>query len=254
MTGRRRTTKKVTPETGISGSFKDEEYRDNVGYDGPPPPRGLYPGKLNSVGQHTTTEDSIVWTFDISEGKYEGWRGWTYSNMSTMKWRTHEILVSLGIIEPNGEIDVTFEEIMKKAGPVRLRIVSEEYGDDTVPKIGKIVKPGKVVESVPDDEEEEDEDFKKEKEEPKKPAARSRRSAKKDPEPEPEDDEDDEEDDEEEGLDLEALEEELEDLDLPGLKKRAKDFSITRAEMKDLDEEDLIDLIMEKAEEQNPPF
>lgn len=258
MTGRRRTTKKVTPETGISGSFKDEEYRDNVGYDGPPPPVGLYPGKLTSVGQHTTTDDAIVWTFDITEGKYEGWRGWIYSNMSTTKWRTHEILVSLGIIEPQDDIEITFDEIMKKAGPVRLRIVNEDYDGDSVPKIRKVVKPGKVVEALEDsgndDEDDEDDDFKKE-EKPKPTSRRSR--AKKEPEPEPEEDEEepDEDDAEEgEGIDLDALEEELEDMDLKQLKAKAKEFGLTRAETKDLDEEDLIEAILDKAEEQNPPF
>lgn len=251
----RRTTKKaVTPETGINGSFDDTEYKESSGgYDGPPPPVGLYPGKLTSVGQHTTSDDSIVWTFDITEGKYQGWRGWIYTNMSSAKWKTQDILVALGLIEPNGEINQTYEQIMQEAQPVRLRVIAEEYGGDLVPKLRTVLKAGKPVESVPDEEDdEEDEDFKKEE---KKPAARRSRAAKKpDPEPEPEDEGEDEE--EGEGLDLDALEEELEDMDLKGLKAKAKEFGLSRAEIRELgdDEDALVDAIMDKAEEQNPPF
>lgn len=268
--------KTITPETGISGSFKDTEYKtQGSGYDGPQPPAGLYPMKLTSVGQHTTSDTAIVWTFDITSGQYEGWRGWMYSDMANAKWKTQNIAVALGLIEPNEEISMSYEQILKEAGPVRGRVVREEYEeaedekDRWRSKISSVIKAtGTTAASDDEDEDEDDEDFD---DEPKKsaPARRGRRQ----PDPEPEDDEDDDEEEEEAPeppkrgrrgaakaepatpeIDLEALEEELEGMTLRKLKAKAKEFGVTAADMKDADEDDLIDLILEKAEEQNPSF
>ena len=247
--------KAITPETGIAGSFRDTEYKEqSVGYDGPPPPAGLYPMKLSSVGPHTTSDTAIVWTFDINEGKHTGWRGWMYSDMDNSKWKTQNICVALGLIEPNEDINLTYEQILKQAGPVRGRIRLEEYNYEYTPKLQTVIASSGTPEADTDDEDEADEDFDDEPEE-KKPAAKKaparRGRATKEPEPEPEDDEDDEED---EGIDLDALEEELEKLTPAKLKAKAKEFGLTRADIKEMDEDDLIDAILEKAEEQNPSF
>lgn len=300
--------KTITPETGISGSFNDTEYKEQGGgYDGPPPPRGLYPAKLTSVGAHTTSDTSIVWTFDITSGKYAGWRGWVYSDMDNSKWKTQNILVALGVIEPEGEINKTYEQIMKEAEDCRIQIITEDYQDELRPKVKNVLTASATTaDSDAEDEDgddEPDEDF----DDKKKPARRTRKAA---PEPEAEEEEEPEEgdgarDDREEelselsladlkkaakeagftlkdyrgkdeealvalilekefpggeeaegedGIDLDALEEELEDMKLPELKKKAKEFGATLADMKGLDEEELIDLILEKAEEQNPSF
>lgn len=249
--------KTITPETGISAKFDDTEYKEQGGgYDGDPPPDGLYPMKLVSAKQHTTSDTAIEWQFDIAEGKYAGWRGWMYSDLGSMKWKTQNILVALGLMEPEGEINHTFEAIMKDAGPVRGRIKKEEYQDEYKPKLQGVLK-ATGTKTTADEEDEADEDFDDEEKPAAKKAAPARRgrAAKKEPEPEPEDDEDEE--DEEEGgdeLDLDALEEELEDMDLVALKKKAKEFGAKVSEIRGKDEEELIDLILEKAEEQNPSF
>ena len=306
MAGRatRGARKVITQETGISGSFKGVEYKESGGgYDGPPPPRGLYPAKLTSVGAHTTGDTAIVWTFDITTGKYAGWRGWVYSDMDNAQWKTQQILVALGVIEPEAEINKTYDQIMKEAGDCRVQIITEDYQDELRPKVKNVLKPSEQSADGDDEDDADDEDF-----DDKKPAAKTSGRSKK-ADPDPEDDEpatDDEareareeelsdlklpalkkaakeaglaladyrgkseeelvelildkefpEGDGEEsgdGIDLDALEEELEDLDLKQLTAKAKEFGATRAELKGLDEEELIDLILEKAEEQNPSF
>lgn len=299
--------KTITPETGISGSFGDTEYKEQgAGYDGPQPPRGLYPAKLSSVGAHTSSDTSIVWTFDVTDGKYAGWRGWVYSDMDNSKWKTQNILVALGVIEPGGEVNKTYEQIMKDAEPCRIQVIMEDYQEELRSKVKNVLAAGTASADTEDNEEEEDEDFDDKKKPAPKPSARRSRATK-DPEPEPEDDEDEDgdereareaelaelsaaevkkaakeagltlkdyrgkepgeiielilekefpEDEDEKGeeFDLDALEEELEDMSLADLKKKGKEFTLTLKDMKDLDEEELIDLILEKAEEQNPSF
>lgn len=297
--------KEITPETGISGSFKGTEYKEQGGgYDGPPPPRGLYPAKLSSVGAHTTSDTSIVWTFDITDGKYAGWRGWVYSDMDNSKWKTQNILVALGVIEPEAEINKSYEQIMKEAEPCRVQIIVEDYQDELRSKVKNVLVAGSAT---ADAEDEADPDFDDEAESAPAPkASRRSRGAKAEPPPATDGSEDDDareareeelaelsladvkkvakdagfkladyrgkepgeiiemildkefpEDDEAEekkGLDLDELEEELEDMTLADLKKKAKDFGLKVADIRGKDEEELIDLIMDAAEEQNPSF
>jgi hypothetical protein len=301
--------KTITHETGISAKFDDTEYKESSGgYDGPPPPPGLYPAKVSSVGPHTTGDTAIVWTFDITSGKYAGWRGWSYTDLDNAKWKTQDILVAAGLMEPGGEISVAYETVMKNAEPLRIRIINEDYNDELRPKIRSFLKASADTANADEDEAEEDEDFDDKKKPAAKPARRGR-AAKEEPEPEPEADEDGDGDEErqdreeeldsltlaqlkkaakeagltladyrgkekgeivelildkefpedaeeEKGgeLDLDALEEELEDMDLKELTAKAKEFGATRADLKGKDEEELIDLILEKAEEQNPSF
>lgn len=252
----------LTPDTGISGSFNDTEYKESGGgYDGPDPATGLYPAKLTSVGRHENGSDetSMVWTFDITEGKYAGWRGWVYSDMANSKWKTQNILVALGVIEPNEEINKTYEQIMKEAQPCRIRTMSETYEGEARAKIRAFMKASEATASDDEEDEEEDEDFQ---DAPAAKPTRAKRGKKVEPEPEPEDDEDDEgededkEDDEEDGIDLDALEAELEDMSVAKLKAKAKELGVPAADIKEAgrDQEALIDVIMDFAEEKSPGF
>lgn len=299
--------KTITQETGISAKFDDTEYKESAGrYEGPAPAPGLYPCKLVMVEAHDTSDTAMRWTFDIIDGKYAGWRDWVYSDLDKSKWKTQNILVALGLMEPEGEINHTYEQIIKDAQPFRARVTNEDYKDEIKGRISAFLKGLGTAVAEADDEDEADEDFddKKPTRGEGKPRSRGKKS---DPEPEPDEDEGDEEreareeelaalsavgikkaakeagfaladyrgmeqseivqlildkefpeDDEEEkpeGIDLDALEEELEGLDLAALKKKAKDFGATRAELKEADDEEgLIDLILDKAEEQNPSF
>jgi hypothetical protein len=302
--------KTITQDNGISASFDDTEYKEGGGrYEGPAPAPGLYPAKLVDVEAHDTSDTAIRWTFDIIEGKYTGWRDWVYSDLGNSKWKTQNILVALGVMEPGGEINHTYEEIKKKAQPFRARVTNETYQDEVKGRISAFLAG--LGTTAPTDDEPEDPDFDDEEKPAATPSRRSRGKAA-DPEPEPEDDGDEERDERKaeltalgitalkkeakeaglaladyrgkkapeivelilaaefgdtdedeadsaeeekgEGLDLDALEEELEEMSLADLKKKAKEFGATRADMKDLDEEELIDLILEKAEEANPSF
>lgn len=299
--------KTITQETGISGSFKDTEYKEGGGrYEGPAPAPGLYPMKLAEVEAWETSDTAMRWSFDITEGKYAGWRDWVYSDMENSKWKTQQILVALGVIEPNEDINKTYEQIKKEAEPFRGRVTNEIYNNDTKGRLSAFLKGlGTTAPADADDDaDEEDEDF----DDKKKPAARSSRKTMPDEGPDSADEGDepeerearedelselklpalkkvakeagltladyrgkseeelvelildkefpegDDEEDQEDGIDLDALEEELEGLDLKQLTAKAKEFGATRAELKGLDEEELIDLILEKAEEQNPSF
>lgn len=233
--------RKIAPSEGISGSYDDIERkeRDFEPYDGPEPKPGLYAGQLAKVGQHTTSDDAVVWIFTIDGGQYDGWPGWMYTNGSTTKWKQEQILVALGLMEEGGTINLTFEQIMKKAGPVRLRIQNEEYNDEMRPKISRVLKAASDVAPAADaDEDEPDEDF----DDNPKPTRAQQRKGKTPPEPEPEDDEDD--DDAEEAREERA--EELEELDAAALKKILKtDHGLKLADYKGKDEEALVEMILD---------
>src|SRR5689334_22441160 len=88
------------------------------GYTGDVPKPGIYDAVLSSVGDHTTSDTATVWTFDITEEPFEGWRGWVYTNAEGAAWKELQILEAVGILAPGEtEINLTHEQIMKKAGP-----------------------------------------------------------------------------------------------------------------------------------------
>jgi hypothetical protein len=241
-TGTRRTRKNnvkaIDPAKGISGDYSDVEVKEGM-YDGEPPTPGLYKGVLSSVGQHTTSDDAVVWTFDITDGKYAGWRGWVYTNNTTAKWKQQDILVALGLMEVGGSCSLSYEEIMRKAAPVRLRVISEPYGEEMRPKVRTVMAAAEAAD-VAEDDDDNDPDFQ---DEPVKPTRAQGRKAK-DPEPEPDPDEDDGDGDEEDE-ELAELREELDGLTLVKLKARAKaDYDATVADLKGLDKAGVIEFIM----------
>lgn len=278
----------------LKRSFKDEEYKPGGGiYDGPEPTPGMHPVRLVSVEEHTSSEgnEGMKWTLDITEGKFAGWRGYVYTNDSTTLWKEQEMLVALGVIKPNGSIDMTLEAIVKKAKPCRARIKNEMYDGEARGKIGTLIPAdaagpatkgkGRVDEPEDDaefeDEAEADDNAEELDEREDDLAALSlvklKAEAKKagltladykgKTETEiidlilgvefPEEDEEEEEpedEEEEEGFDAEALQEELEKLTLVKLKARAKaDYSATLADLKGLDKDEVVEWILDKAEE-----
>lgn len=277
----------------LKRSYKDEEYKPGGGiYDGPAPTPGMHPVKLVSVEEHTSAEgnDGVKWTLDICEGKFTGWRGYVYTNDDTALWKEQEMLVALGVIKPNGSIDMTFDAIVKKAKPCRARIKNEMYDGEARGKIATLIPADAAGPATKGkgraDEPEDDAEFEDEAESDEELDERAEELAalslvklkaeakkagltladykgKSDTEiidlilgvefPEDADEEDEEEpedEDEEEGFDAEALQEELEKLTLVKLKARAKaDYSATLADLKGLDKEEVIEWILDKAEE-----
>jgi hypothetical protein len=123
--------------------YSDVERREaGEGYSGEVPKPGIYNAVLSSVGEHTTSDTSTVWTFDITDDPYEGWRGWVYTNAEGAAWKEVQILEALGIMKPGADtVDTTHESIMKKAGPCRVRVKREKYDDEVRGKIGTILPP-----------------------------------------------------------------------------------------------------------------
>lgn len=146
-----------------------EDYEGSTGgYDGEEPKRGNYPGKLVALNEHTAGNgnESIRWVFEITEGDYAGWRGYLYSNMDTAKWRTQEIVKAIQggdekktKIEPGPEGDREAGEAsktVKKAGPVRLRVMTDEYEGEKRGKVRNVLpdtdaKPSKKKKKDSDD-------------------------------------------------------------------------------------------------------
>ena len=118
----------------LKRSYKDVDRDREAGYAGEEPPRGIYDGELIRVSEHPTSNspDGVEWVFRLTEEPYAGWQGWQYSNGDSTSWKEVQILEAAGIIaHEDEEIDMTFEQIVKKANPVRLKLSvekSEEYG------------------------------------------------------------------------------------------------------------------------------
>lgn len=230
------------PAEGLDRDYSEEEYREpSEGYNGPQPVKGLYPGKLVSINNHTKSgEDepsSVRWGFELTGGETDGesvagFRDYQYTNDDTTLWREHQIAVALGLIKPNGKLKMSFANILKKAKPCTLRIIRERY----IPEDGGDPEwRGKIS------------------------AVLSYRDITKKSSPRNEDSEEvaDEEADDDWPEDPDELVEALEDLDLAELKVVAKeDFEVTVKRGMKADE--IIDAILEtlpeeSEEEPEPP-
>lgn len=129
------------------GKF-DRDYSDverkeaGEGYSGETPKPGIYNAVLSSVGDHTTSDTATVWTFDITDEPFDGWRGWVYTNAEGAAWKEMQILEATGLlVEGKTTFKGTHESIMKKAGPVRVRVKNETYEGEKRAKITTILPP-----------------------------------------------------------------------------------------------------------------
>lgn len=112
------------------------------GYTGEVPKPGIYNAVLSSVGDHTTSDTATVWTFDVTDEPFEGWRGWVYTNAEGAAWKEIQILEAIGILKPGqNNLDATHESIMKKAGACRVKVKNEVYNDEKRAKITTILPP-----------------------------------------------------------------------------------------------------------------
>ena len=128
--------------------FDDYEEKSGSGYDGEVPKKGVYTGELVKFAEHTSSDDSLVWVFEITEGDYKGWRGWVYSNMSSAKWKTQQIVKAISggkedkfKLEPaEKEAEGESSKTVKKAKKVRLRVATEIFEEEKRAKI-RVVMP-----------------------------------------------------------------------------------------------------------------
>lgn len=128
----------------FSRDYGDVEYREpGEGYSGEEPTPGLYPAKLVSADEHESKNgNGSQWVFELTDGDYEGWRGWVYTDDEGAAWKEQQILVATGLMEPNGDIDMTYEQIVKKAKPVRVRVRNEKYEGERKGKIRTVLPVG----------------------------------------------------------------------------------------------------------------
>lgn len=124
-------------------NYEDVERREaGEGYSGEQPKPGIYNAVLSSCGEHTTSDTSTVWTFDITDEPFKGWRGWVYTNAEGAAWKEVQILEAIGIMKPGQEdLDTTHEKILAKAGACRVRVKSETYEGEKRSKITTILPP-----------------------------------------------------------------------------------------------------------------
>lgn len=123
--------------------YSDVERKEvGEGYTGDVPKPGIYNAVLSSVGDHTTSDTATVWTFDLTDEPYEGWRGWVYTNAEGAAWKELQILEALGLLAPGEDkFKGTHESVMKKAGPCRVKIKNETYEEEKRGKITTILPP-----------------------------------------------------------------------------------------------------------------
>lgn len=129
--------------------FDDYEEKEGSGYDGEEPKKGIYDGKLVSLKEHTSGSgnEGLEWIWEITEEPYAGWRGWAYSNMDTAKWKTQQFVKAINggtekgmSLKPADEDgDGKTSATIKKAKPVRLRIVQEKYEDEKKARIRTVM-------------------------------------------------------------------------------------------------------------------
>lgn len=229
--------------------FSDEEYREpSEGYNGPEPTKGLYTCELVRVSDHfkggnEDGDQSVKWLFRLAEGSEnkhgESVAGWTDSQYTTENtaWREQQMAVALGLIKPNGKLNMTYDQMVKKAKPCTCRVVMERY----IPEDGSDPEfRGRMVSFM---------GLREDGAKTSGSKASSRRRKIDDAE-EPEPDDVDEEDDDEEDWseDPDELATQLEPLSLAELKKVAKeDFEIkvTRG----MDADDITEAILDTLEE-----
>lgn len=129
-----------------------DDYQERTGgYDGEEPKKGIYPAKLVSLNEHTSGagNESLQWVYEITEGDYKGWRGWVYSNMDSAKWKTQEMVMAIsgGAKKavsldpgPSGDRDAgQNNKTVKKAKPVRLRVISEQYEGEPKARVRNVL-------------------------------------------------------------------------------------------------------------------
>lgn len=124
--------------------YSQVERKETTAYSGDVPKPGIYDGVLSSCDDHTSGEGNsgTKWVFEITQEPYVGWPGWVYTNETTAAWKEMQILEATGVMKP-GEtsLDMTHEQIVKKAGPVRLKVKNEQYEGETKGKITTIMAP-----------------------------------------------------------------------------------------------------------------
>lgn len=134
-----------------------DESRADSAYTGEEPRRGVYPGKLSRVKDHTAKssgDEGLEWAFEITTGEFKGWWGFLYSNLDSTKWKTQQICYAItGSKRPvTIDTDENGAKMIKKAKPVLMRVITEMNEGERRAKL-KTVLPANDDSSDGDEEE-----------------------------------------------------------------------------------------------------
>ena len=139
--------------------MSDYDDSGSGGYVGQEPKRGVYEGKLVSVKDHTSGQgnDGLEWKFEITKGEYTGWRGYSYSNLDSTLWKTQQTLHAITGSKKDAVIDTDKDgaKMVKKAKPVMMRVVTEQYEGEPRAKL-KVVLP--IIDNDEDGDDDENDD------------------------------------------------------------------------------------------------
>lgn len=129
----------------VKRNYKDVDRTKREQYSGDVPKPGIYDFFLKSVEDHTGGDaegEKLVWMFECTQEPYAGFAAWVYTNDSSTAWKEVQILEATGLLaEGETELDMTHEQMVKKAGPVRCKIINETYEEEKRGKIKTVLPP-----------------------------------------------------------------------------------------------------------------
>lgn len=129
----------------VKRNYKDVDRSERQQYSGEVPKPGIYDFYLKSVEDHEGGEsdgNKLVWMFECTQEPYVGFAAWVYTNDTTTAWKEVQVLEATGLLAPGEtELDLTHEQMVKKAGPVRCKIINETYEDEKRGKIKTVLPP-----------------------------------------------------------------------------------------------------------------
>ena len=129
----------------VKRSYKDVDRSEREQYSGEVPKPGIYDFHLKSVEDHTGGDaggNKLVWMFVCDQEPYEGFAAWVYTNDDSTAWKEVQIFEALGLMSKDDDsVDLTHEQIVAKAGPVRCKIINETYEDEKRGKIKTVLPP-----------------------------------------------------------------------------------------------------------------
>jgi hypothetical protein len=130
----------------VKRSYKNvDRSAETQQYSGDVPKPGIYDFYLKKVDDHEGGDaagNKLVWMFECTQEPYSGWAGWVYTNDDSTAWKEVQIFEALGLLGPDDDsVDLTHEQIVAKAGPVRCKLINETYEDEKRAKIRTVLPP-----------------------------------------------------------------------------------------------------------------
>lgn len=101
--------KKAAGKGSVKVNFKDIETRVRVGKEGDYPLRCIEA----VAGKSGAGNDQIEFTFEVSDGEFEGAKAWFYCTLDEKSlWKLHALLTAMGMDVPEDEMDIDLSELV----------------------------------------------------------------------------------------------------------------------------------------------